>query len=501
MKLIKRECDALLRRDLSSFIAGSFQALTPGETFKPNWHIDAIAWHLEQCFKGNIKRLLITVPPRHLKSICASVAFPAWVLGHDPTRRIISVSYSNDLARKHSADCRALMESNRYRELFPGTRLDPRKNTELEFTTTKRGFRFATSVGGTLTGRGGSIMIIDDPIKPADVLSEAERARVKQFYDATLFSRLDDKNKDVIILVMQRLHVDDLVAHVLESDDWVHLRIPAIAEENERYQIADAEFYERKCGEVLHPERESKETLDRIRLRIGTYNFSAQYQQNPIPPEGNLIRWSWFGTYDEGLDHGQFNLIAQSWDTASGLGNRNDFSVGTTWGVRDGHYYLLDIVRERLDYPTLRRRVVSEARRYQADAVLIEVAGAGLALWQDLRRSGEVRPIPISPKGDKEARVAAQSATIEAGRVLLPRYAPWLDEFRAEILAFPYGAYDDQVDSMVQLLNWMAWRQRRSEPRARPDPPRRPGHRFPFKEAPRRDRFDPWRALRNPRSW
>ena len=208
------------RDDFYSFVQASLPVVSPGASFSPNWHIEAMAFALSRVLNGEIKRLIITVPPRSLKSICASVAFPAYVLGHDPTRRIICVSYARGLARKHANDCRALMRSPLYRRLFPKTGISGAKDTELEFATTLGGNRLATSVGGTLTGRGGNIIVIDDPMKPQDAHSEAARESTKQWYSNTLLSRLDDKTKDAIVVVMQRLHLDDLVGHLLEQEGW-----------------------------------------------------------------------------------------------------------------------------------------------------------------------------------------------------------------------------------------------------------------------------------------
>jgi len=193
MKELSRVFQATLRLDLSSFIQKCFSTVDPATTYLHNWHIDALAWHLEECRKGNIRRLLITMPPRYLKSIAASVAFPAWVLGHDPTARIIAVSYSADLSGKHARDCRTIMESNWYRKCFRKTKLHPNKNTESEFMTTAQGFRLATSVGGTLTGRGGNMILIDDPMKPGEAMSSTKREALKQWFDGTLSSRLDNK--------------------------------------------------------------------------------------------------------------------------------------------------------------------------------------------------------------------------------------------------------------------------------------------------------------------
>jgi hypothetical protein len=169
--------DAVLRADLAAFVHKAFGTVSPGNHYLPNWHIRAICYELEKVMRGETKRLIITMPPRYLKSICASVAFPAWVLGHDPTRQIICVSYAQELSTKHANDCRAVMSSEWYGRVFPGTKIDPSKNTEAEFITTERGLRLATSVGGVLTGRGGDIIIVDDPTKPSDGMSEAARAR------------------------------------------------------------------------------------------------------------------------------------------------------------------------------------------------------------------------------------------------------------------------------------------------------------------------------------
>src|SRR6266516_231742 len=204
-----RVVSAILRSDFYSFIQAIFPVVSPGAALQPSWHIEAIAFQLSRVLRGETKRLIITVPPRGLKSICASVAFPAFILGHDPQRKIICVSYSEALARKHANDCRAVMWSDSYRRLFPRTQISPRKDTDLEFACTLGGYRLATSVGGTLTGRGGNFIIIDDPMKPQDAASEAARETTKQWYSNTLLTRLDDKAADAIVVVMQRLHMDD----------------------------------------------------------------------------------------------------------------------------------------------------------------------------------------------------------------------------------------------------------------------------------------------------
>lgn len=412
---------------------------------------------------GDVKRLVITLPPRSLKSICASVAFPAWALGHDPSKRIICASYSEKLASKHALDSRAVMEADWYRRIFPFTRISREKNTELNFVTTRHGYRYSTSVGGTLTGRGGNIVIIDDPIKPEDAISEATRSGVNEWFDHTLYSRLDDKRQDVIILIMQRLHVEDLVGYVLQKEPWLHLNLPAIAEVEQQIQIGPDEINTRKVGEVLHEAREPRPVLERLRLALGSFNFSAQYQQCPVPLEGEIIKWDWFRFYGELPVRETSDRIIQSWDTASKAEEISDFSVCTTWLTQGNHYYLLDVLRERLTYPDLKRRVIDQACRFNVDTIVIEDKGSGMSLIQDLERENIAdvpNPIAFTPETDKVTRMHAQSAKIEAGHVHLPRRAEWLEDFRTELLQFPKGRHDDQVDSLSQFLNWLEQRNR-----------------------------------------
>ncbi|MBI3126066.1 MAG: phage terminase large subunit [Candidatus Tectomicrobia bacterium] len=446
--------NGLLRSSLKYFTQRCFYTVSPGDVFLPNWHHDAIAWRLEQILKGNIRRDVINVPPRNLKSLYGSVALPAWALGHDPTLGIICVSYGESLAAKFSRDCRAVMQSPWYRQAFPCTRISQQKNTESEFFTTAGGFRLATSVGGAVTGLGADLIILDDLMKPMDALSESARESVKEWLLNTLFSRLNNKAEGVIILLMQRLHVEDIAGYLLRTGGWTHLNLPAIAEEAERIQIGDKEFHERLPGEVLHPEREPRHILDEIKANMGTYRFSAQYLQNPMPSDGDMLSWSWFRSYPLLPPKGPDDLVVQSWDVASKVGENNDFSACTTWLRRGKEHYLINVRRVRYHFPTLKKLVISHAREYQADVVLIEDAGSGTPLIEELREEGIVKPIAITPQGSKATRVEAQSAKIEQGRVFLPEDASWLEEFKAEVLQFPHGKHDDQVDSMAQYLAW-----------------------------------------------
>ena len=237
MELSQVEYEAILRQDLSSFIERSFLELNPQTHFSRSPHIEVTASRLEGFHRGRLRRLIVNQPPRSLKSHAVSVAFPAWILGHNPATQIICASYGQELADKHARDCRRLMSSAIYQRLFPKARLSAEKQSVNEFMTTEQGFRMSTSVGGVLTGRGADLIILDDPLKPDDALSEPRRNSVNEWYDNTLLSRLNSKETGVIIIVMQRLHQDDLVGHVREQEGWDVLSFAAIAEEDEVHLI------------------------------------------------------------------------------------------------------------------------------------------------------------------------------------------------------------------------------------------------------------------------
>src|SRR6516165_7704563 len=293
-ELTRAEYNAVLRNDFAFFASRCFHELNPQAELAMNWHLEVIAAKLAAVREGKIRRLIINLPPRHLKSLLASIAFPAWCLGHDPSAQILCVSYAQDLADKLARDCRAIMMSPWYRRIFP-TRLAPHRQAVQEFITTRQGYRLATSTGGVLTGRGAEIILIDDPLKPEEALSDAQRNGTNEWYDHTLYSRLNDKHRGAIIIIMQRLHEDDLVGHVLAQEPWEVVCIPAIAEADEVHRIET--IWGLRCfrhwqGEALHPEREPLDTLDRIRQSVGEYNFAGQYQQSLRPRAAGWSRWS-----------------------------------------------------------------------------------------------------------------------------------------------------------------------------------------------------------------
>lgn len=446
---------AFLRQDFLAFTEKVFATLNPGISYKPNWHHQVIAHELAEVMAGRSRRLILNLPPRYLKSIMVSVALPAYVLGHFPEKRFVCASYGKELAIALSRDCRTVMGSDWYKAVFPNTRIATAPDTDGRFDTTKRGYRLATSVGGPLTGMGGDYIVIDDPTKPTDAYSDTARQATLDWFNKTVSSRLDDPQTGAMIVVMQRLHVDDLSGHLLRGGGWKLVSIPATARDTTRYDLGGNQVYLRPEGAVLQPERETSEDLKRLRRQMSSAVFEAQYQQNPVPEEGAQLKREWFRYFQTEPPATYGRVVYQSWDTAFTAKNTADWSVCTTWAVEDDHYYLLDVLRVKLLYPDLKRVVIEHARRYRARSVLIEDKGSGQILVQEFQRSGELPVIPCQPKGDKVVRLMAVTPLFEAGCVRFRPGAEWLDDLENELLQFPNGAHDDQVDSISQFLNYM----------------------------------------------
>src|SRR5215510_12290129 len=447
----------VLRKDLCAFIHRSFIELEAGKTFLWNWHIEVLAAKLEEVRRGRCKRLIVNMPPRHLKSDTISIAFPAWVLGHEPTKQLLSVTYAQDLSDNLARRSRTLMTSPFYQALFD-TRISKGREAVSDYERTAGGYRLSTSIGGVLTGRGADIIIIDDPLKADEALSEPRRRSVNEWYDNTLRSRLNSQEQGAIIIVMQRLHADDLVAHVQQHESWDVLSFPAIAEKDEMYDVLTAygrRQIPRKTDEILQPTLLSATRLADLQRGMTDYNFAAQYQQNPQPFSGNIVKRDWLKYYGPNDKPERFHQIIQSWDTANKDTELSDYSVCTTWGVIRKHLYLLDVFRRKLDFPSLKRAVLDLAHLHKARVVLVEDKASGTQLIQELR-AGHFSIIQAAPAmdGSKIMRLDSQTTKIAGGFVLFPKEAHWLETYIKELTSFPNSKYDDQVDSTVFALAW-----------------------------------------------
>lgn len=456
-KITDKEYACLLANSLSLFTERVFKHLYPNIAYLGNWHIDLIAYEIEQVLKGETKRLIINVPPRSLKSILASVSAVAWALGKDPHMEIICVSYGQELADKLAEDTRNIMMSEWYLRLF-GVSLKGARPPVADFKTTQGGGRFATSVGGVLTGRGGDLIIIDDPLKPSEALSETSRNNANEWIMHTLMSRLNNKKSGAVIIIMQRLHVDDVVGHVQTLGQWKVVSLPSIAETPQSFEYETLTGKVKICrnvGDVLHPAREPLEVLTELKQSLGEYHFSGQYQQEPVPLGGGMFKLEWLSYYHPHEFPTAQARIIQSWDTANKESEFADYSVCTTWKVYDDNYYLIDVYRARMDYPTLKQKVIQKAEEYKPDTILIEDKASGTQLIQELKNQGMHKIKEYKPKYDKIMRAHAQTGAFENGKVRLPISAPWLEEYVYELTTFSKGKYDDQVDSTSQAIEWI----------------------------------------------
>lgn len=444
---------SILRSHLPSFVAKTFFTVSPGTKYHYNWHINLISEKLKQIEQGHIKRLIINIPPRYLKSICVSVAWPAWLMGHNPACKIMTASYSQVLSNKHSQDCRLLMSSPWYQTLFPKTTIQKGENRKEKFVTSQRGFRFATSTGGTATGEGGDYLIIDDPQNPNKINSKKYRHSTIEWFEQTFASRLNNKKTGAIVLVMQRLHEEDLAGYLIKNNsEWELVKIPAIFEEKTIYSNIVKE-----ANSVLHPEREGMEELNNLRKELGEYNFAAQYQQDPIPTKGTMVekKWLQYFSFEEKTD---FTQIIQSWDTAIKAKDENDYSVGITIGINDKGFYILDIMRIKAEFPELAISLQNFANKWNPHSILIEDKASGQSLIQTLKSKIKTPIIPIKPKFDKITRFAAHTPLFEAGKIFIEHSANWRIALEQELLTFPKSANDDQIDSLSQALNYLQQR-------------------------------------------
>lgn len=449
-----RLLQAILRHNFPAFITKSFYTVSPGTEYLHNWHISLIAKKLKQIEEGKITRLIINIPPRYLKSICVSVSWSAWLMGHNPSTKIMTASYSQSLSNKHSQDCRLLMNSSWYKELFPNTKINIGENQKSKFVTSKRGFRFATSTGGTATGEGGDYLIVDDPQNPNKINSKKYRQATIEWFEQTFVSRLNNKKTGAIVIVMQRLHEDDLCGYLLKNkkDQWDLLKLPAIYEQPASF--TQSYLINKDPGSVLHKEREDLDALNKLKIELGEYNFAAQYQQEPVPRKGSMIKKSWL-KYFSPKEKIEFSQIIQSWDTAIKAKDDSDYSVGITIGINNNGYYLLDVKRIRAEYPELIIALQNFANKWNPHSILIEDKASGQSLIQSLKPLIRTPIIAIRPKFDKVTRFAIHTPLFEAGKIFLDHEANWRIELEQELLSFPKSSHDDQVDSISQALAYL----------------------------------------------
>ena len=276
---IKHICQS----DLASFIRLAFGMTHPDSEYRHHWPVEVIGDYLARCYEGDCRRLIINMPPRYLKSFCVSVAFPAWVLGRQPRTKIMCIAGNRGLAEDHLAMTRNLMSHRNYKALFPHLRWNETSQTIRLVHGGSRSAHAASPSSG-ITGRGADMIIIDDPLGAGYADDDKRREQINRWFDQNIFQRLNDKASGVVIVVMQRLHVDDLTGHILKQEGWEHLNLPAIAVKDNRYPSLYGDRIIRREGEALHPGIEDRDQLKNVLFDIGAQNFMAQYQQDPYSP-------------------------------------------------------------------------------------------------------------------------------------------------------------------------------------------------------------------------
>lgn len=406
-------------------------------------------------------RLIITMPPRSGKSELVSRRFPAFALGRNPELQIIATSYSSDLSQRFNRDVQRVIDDEKYFDLFPNTRLS---NSRVR--TDSRGSYIRTSdlfeivghagayrscgVGGGITGQGADILIIDDPIKDrAQAGSKTIRDSIWDWYTSTAYTRLSPGGG--VIVMATRWHTDDLIGRLIqrmgEGDTFRIVNYPAIAEHDELH---------RKTGEALHPERYPLSTLLQIQKTIGSRDWEALYQQHPVPDGGALFKLEWFRRWTASSLPPEFDHTLMSWDMTFKDSKNSDYVVGQVWGKKGPNFYLLDQVRGQWDFVKTKEMVRVLAQKWpRVVRKLVEDKANGSAVISELKStvSGFV---PITPTESKEARASSVTPYFEAGNVFIPEdtEAPWVSHYVSELLEFPAGSHDDQVDSTTQALNY-----------------------------------------------
>lgn len=463
------------RRDLPQFLRDSWHVHHEGTPLIWNWHLDAICDHLRACTTGDITRLIINVPPRTLKSHTVSVAWPAWWWARDPRVQFIVGSNDKDVVYRDADHHRELCSSKWYLRTFDpdwsfrdleGRKQDAKGN----FRNTAGGHRISKPMGAKGQGNDADVVIIDDPLDSEDAYNDkaALAQHVVQFKQR-FSTRLNDQATGVIVVIMQRLHQLDLSGVLLEEGGWEHLLLPAEFEANRRtFTILGDYDLRKEEGELLFPERLPKEFLDKQRTTgIGPRGHAGQYQQRPAPAQGAIIEKAWLaGQYwTPGSLPSEFDYVFSSWDMAYKKTTDSDFVVGQVWGVLDGHYYLLDQVRRRMNVDDMVEAVREVAVEYpDAIAHVIEEKAAGRDVFETVQR--EIDGVETYDPQDqsKEQRLAATVTLWSNKRVWLPhpyhcstieRDYSWVkDYYIRELTTFPSVAHDDQVDATSQALLW-----------------------------------------------
>jgi predicted phage terminase large subunit-like protein len=453
----------LVQTEFLAFAMKAFAGLNKGKKLGNDKYLKLLAQELTDVAAGKIRRLIVSMPPRHGKTFMCSICLSAWILAHHPSAKILVLSYGQELAEKIAYAIRAILQSDWFKMAFD-TKLAKDRSRVMDFLTTDGGGVHSVSIEGGVTGIGADFIVIDDPVEIKDCENTKRLERVNDLFDNEIQTRLDHPKRGCIAVIAHRINENDLPGHLMQRGGWQQLKLPLVAPRTRTYELEGGEFWARKKGELLRPDAFSKRAIERLRASKQP-GFETLQQQDPGGSDRLRIKAEYFPVISLADVRLRDLPVVLSIDPGQKGGPHNSFSVIQAWALRDGAHLLLDQWRQQTTYQDFRSQARAFIRRFRPSVVLIEDTGQGPALISEIKQQNGMELVPITPVGGKLERLRKHRHVIRSGLVQLAQPSLWYGDFIDEATQFPYGLFDDQVDALSQYLDWIA---------KHPTPTRRP---------------------------